>query len=94
MRLYYYPFRDNKETLPVPLELPDQDDVPLLLRKPGIDVFWNERLIKEAHIPLLNGFGFTKPGVIEKQKLEEKWFNRVKGFLFINSDFPVTHNSI
>jgi hypothetical protein len=27
--------------------------VPLMARRPGVEVFWNERLIKEAHIPLL-----------------------------------------
>jgi hypothetical protein len=63
------------------------------MRKPGIEVFWNDRLIKEAHIPLLDALGFTASGQIDNQKLEEKWFYRVKGMLFVNSDFPVTHNS-
>lgn len=94
MRLYYFPF-EKAETLPIPfdIEVGAEEEVPIQMRKPGVDVYWNERLIKDAHIPLITGFGFTRPGIIEKVKLEERWFNRVKGMLFINSDFPVTHNS-
>jgi hypothetical protein len=53
--LLYFPFEENKETLPIPLDIKgmssDKDDIPLVLRRPGIEVFWNERLIPEAHLP-------------------------------------------
>lgn len=37
-------------------EFLSQPDVPMIARKPGVEVFWNERLIKEAHIPLMQAY--------------------------------------
>jgi hypothetical protein len=97
MRLFYFPYDEGLETLPVPWNLvrPNEanEPIPLPMRKPGLEVFWNERLIKEAHLPLQTSIGFTKPGTIDGKKVEEKWYSRVKGMLFVNSDFAVTHNS-
>lgn len=57
--LRYFPYIENRETLPVPYNLDsltsqkgvsvDPDTVPLQLRKPGLDVYWNGRRIPEAH---------------------------------------------
>lgn len=41
----------------------------------------------------IDRFGFTSMGSFEGKKLEEKLFFRVKGMLFVNGDYPVTHNS-
>ena len=33
-------------------------------------------------------------GTIDGVKIEEKWLQRVKGNIFLDSNFPVTHNSM
>ena len=33
-------------------------------------------------------------GTIEGVKIEEKWLQRVKGNIFLDANFPVTHNSM
>ncbi|EFA86710.1 hypothetical protein PPL_00513 [Heterostelium album PN500] len=94
--LRYFPYIQEKETLPIPyrvfLEHPceDFDQLPLSLRKPGFEVFWNGRLIPEAHIERL---GFMATGVrLDGEKIEEKYAQRVKGALFLTSAFPVNQN--
>ncbi|KAF2077867.1 hypothetical protein CYY_000829 [Polysphondylium violaceum] len=96
--LRYFPFKDALETLPVPYRLLhekeklDYEYSPLSLRKPGIEIFWNGRLISEGHIDRL---GFMSSGTkIDGEKIEDKWVQRVKGAIFLNSDFPVTHNKM
>ncbi len=34
----------------------EEGSVPLLARKPGVEIFWNERLIKEASLPLMKAY--------------------------------------
>eukprot|EP01132_Coremiostelium_polycephalum_P008435 gene8435-10360_t len=95
--LRYFPFIMGEETLPIPYKvLKDYSDIdqnmcPLSIRKPGFEIFWNGRLISEAHIERLS---FMSIGKIDGEKLEEKWVQRVKGALFLTSDFPVTHNKM
>ncbi|KAK5578129.1 hypothetical protein RB653_003082 [Dictyostelium firmibasis] len=95
--LRYFPFINEHETMPIPTKLlqdsPELDlkTCPLSLRKPGFEVFWNGRLISEAHIDRL---GFMTTGTIDGSKIEEKWVQRVKGAIFLTSHFPVTHNKM
>lgn len=48
LRLMYFPFEDGIETMPIPHSIKNDPSTPLNMRKPGIEVFWNERLIKEG----------------------------------------------
>ncbi len=59
--LRYFPFEDGEETLPIPLDVRD-GDTSMLSRKPGIEVFWNGRLIPGAHFDKLR---FMKKGTID-----------------------------
>jgi hypothetical protein len=99
----YFPFENDDESLPVPYEvlrhlrLPDDGQpvssaqVPLVARKPGVEIYWNGRLIPEAHLPQL---GFMTLGQINNTQLEEQWRNRVRVTAFVGSVFPVTHNKM
>ncbi|KYQ90804.1 hypothetical protein DLAC_09445 [Tieghemostelium lacteum] len=95
--LRYFPYIQERETLPIPFKVLqeykdiDVNSCPLTLRKPGFEIFWNGRLISDAHIERL---GFMSLGKFEGEKIEEKWIQRVKGALFLSSDFPVTHNKM
>ncbi|KAN0027109.1 hypothetical protein ACTFIU_009792 [Dictyostelium citrinum] len=95
--LRYFPFLDEHESMPIPNKiLQDSPELtlktcPLSLRKPGFEVFWNGRLISEAHIDRL---GFMSTGTVEGSKIEERWVQRVKGAIFLTSHFPVTHNKM
>eukprot|EP01133_Synstelium_polycarpum_P003680 gene3680-4235_t len=93
----YFPFEDERETLPIPDRIirehsaDEVENLPLTLRKPGFEIFWNGRLISEAHIERLS---FMSTGRVDGEKLEERWVQRVKGALFLGSSFPVTHNKM
>ncbi|KAN0004303.1 hypothetical protein ACTFIZ_010471 [Dictyostelium cf. discoideum] len=95
--LRYFPFLNEHESMPIPnkilLDSPELNlkTCPLSLRKPGFEVFWNGRLISEAHIDRL---GFMSTGTLEGSKIEERWVQRVKGAIFLTSHFPVTHNKM
>ncbi len=72
----YFPFEEGAETIPFPSHMKqsvtDEDSLKLVSRTPTAEVRWNERLIKEAWIPLL-GFGFIRKGAtFENQKLDDK----------------------
>jgi hypothetical protein len=99
----YFPFENDDETLPVPYEVlrhlrvPDNGEpvssaqVPLVARKPGVEIYWNGRLIPDAHLSQL---GFMTLGQINNTPLEEQWRNRVRVTAFLGSVFPVTHNKM
>jgi len=93
MRLLYFPFEEGRESMPIPQNVL-QSNPDLTTRKAGVEVYWNERLIREAHMQLTEAVGFASPGVISGTKIEDKWLMRIKAILFINSDFPVTHNKM
>eukprot|EP01117_Protostelium_nocturnum_P010648 TRINITY_DN3833_c0_g2_i1.p1 TRINITY_DN3833_c0_g2~~TRINITY_DN3833_c0_g2_i1.p1 ORF type:complete len:1981 (-),score=726.02 TRINITY_DN3833_c0_g2_i1:3-5945(-) len=86
MKLMYYPF-EEVETMPNPNESGGGNSS-VLLRKPGVEVFWNDRLITDAYL-LIDEFAFTKT-----TKISEKWLHRIHGKIFLNSDFPVTHSKM
>lgn len=46
----YFPFEDGMESMPIPHSIKNDPSTPLNMRKPGIEVFWNERLIKEGFL--------------------------------------------
>ncbi|EGG25161.1 hypothetical protein DFA_03409 [Cavenderia fasciculata] len=97
VHLRYFPYINERETLPIPYHIQREHPIeeletfPLTLRKPGFEVFWNGRLISEAHIDRL---GFMTIGIVDGERLEEKWVQRVKGAIFLGSSFPVTHNKM
>jgi hypothetical protein len=93
LKLLYFPFEDGDETLPWPSPRQDEAPPPLELRNPGVEVFWNDRLIKGDTLSLLDTFAFARPGQYQGQKLEKQWYMRVKAMMFVNSMFPVTHSS-
>jgi len=99
MKLLYFPFEEGEETMPIQItkesskEKDDGGQIPLELRNPGIELFWNDRLIPGAQMPLLGQFAFTNSGIFKGTKLEKQWFLRVKAMLFVNELFPVTHTS-
>ncbi|GAM26398.1 hypothetical protein SAMD00019534_095730 [Acytostelium subglobosum LB1] len=94
-KLRYFPYIAERETLPIPYRILNEhptepaDTFPLSLRKPGLEVFWNGRLIPDAHIERL---AFMTGGKVDKEKLDEKWIQRVKGAIYLTSDFPVNQN--
>eukprot|EP01117_Protostelium_nocturnum_P010259 TRINITY_DN3687_c0_g1_i4.p1 TRINITY_DN3687_c0_g1~~TRINITY_DN3687_c0_g1_i4.p1 ORF type:complete len:1928 (+),score=648.14 TRINITY_DN3687_c0_g1_i4:175-5958(+) len=85
VQLMYYPYtQQDGETIPNPSE--EDKELVTLARKPGVEVFWNDRLITEAYLP------FDEFGIKRTSKIEERVLSRVHGKIFLNSDFPVTHN--
>ena len=101
--LHYFPFKDGAETMPIPVGFGGaavnadgrvatgaaDEDLPLCDRKPGLEVFWNGRLLPREfleHWPLL------KPGTTRQCDTPAACFRRVKGQIFIDAAFEVTAN--
>ena len=66
--------------MPIPLEIENSEDkdIPLTSRKSGIDIYWNERLIKEAHLPLLNRYAHAYCVILLKIVLDSQEKARLK----------------
>lgn len=60
-------------------------DIPLPERKPGFSCFWNGRLLPQEHIQNL---AFMKTD----RTIPDNCFRRIKGFLFLDSNFQVSAN--
>ncbi|EFC47386.1 predicted protein [Naegleria gruberi] len=96
--IYYYPFKQGRETLPIPEELyleggkyiPTDQEVPLSERNPGFECFWNGRLLANEKIKNLP--------FMEKERsnrdIPENCYRRIKGMLFFDSNFEVSANKM
>ena len=100
--LCYFPFKDGAETMPIPAGLTEahgaareydrlnDEQLPLYDRKPGLEVFWNGRLLPRE---FLEYWPLLKPGASKKEAvLPAACFRRVKGQVFLDSAFTVTAN--
>eukprot|EP01065_Artemidia_motanka_P017394 TRINITY_DN2085_c0_g1_i1.p1 TRINITY_DN2085_c0_g1~~TRINITY_DN2085_c0_g1_i1.p1 ORF type:complete len:2077 (+),score=805.52 TRINITY_DN2085_c0_g1_i1:42-6233(+) len=85
--LLYFPFRDGRETLPVPgcFGHMSEDAVPLVDRQPGLEVFWNGRLLPKEHI---QHHALLRAGV--DSGIPAACWRRVKGMVFVDSRFAVS----
>eukprot|EP00659_Diplonema_papillatum_P015293 gene15293-23370_t len=93
--LFYFPFRDGLETMPIPAGISetyvDDEKLPLYDRKPGLEVFWNGRLLPREFIeswPLLKATAQQR----REEDIPAACFRRVKGMVFVDAAFAVTAN--
>ncbi|KAH3760375.1 structural maintenance of chromosomes flexible hinge domain-containing protein 1 [Pelomyxa schiedti] len=92
MYLFYFPYKDGSETSYLMGSTSEPGDKRKKIQQDsGLMVYFNYRGIPEATIPRL---GFMSPGRYKKVKIEEVWLNRVRGIIFLDSRFPVTHNKM
>eukprot|EP01080_Neovahlkampfia_damariscottae_P009904 gene9904-2226_t len=86
--IYYYPYVNGQETLPIPFSN-DEDDIPLSERNPGFECFWNGRLLsneKISSIPFMKGK--------KTHEIPDHCHRRIKGMLFLDSNFEVSANKM
>ncbi len=102
--VYYYPFKDGKETLPIPDGVsggyyhrprgvvPD-DEIPLSERDYGLECFWNARLLSNEKV---RSIPFMTRGAKRSSKdiAPDQCYRRVKGMLFLDSNFEVSANKM
>ena len=86
--IYYYPYVNGQETLPIPYSN-DEEDIPLSERNPGFECFWNGRLLsneKITSLPFMKGK--------KTHEIPDHCFRRIKGMLFFDSSFEVSANKM
>ncbi|KAL9647474.1 hypothetical protein ABK040_006835 [Willaertia magna] len=92
--IYYYPFKGGKETLPIPDDIFEgrlpTEDIQLGEREPGLECFWNGRLIAREKIRSLQ---FMEKDRSNKE-IPDNCYRRIKGMLFFDSNFPVSQNKM
>ena len=95
--LFYYPYRDGRETLPIPRSIEksvvvDDETVPLSDRNPGFECFWMGRLLPGEKIA---GLPFMKKDSSSLcSDIPVHCYRRVKGMLFLDSHFEVSANKL
>ena len=104
--IYYYPFKDGLETMPIPAGVHidnaiDDERLPLCDRRPGMELFWNGRMLPRDFLdlstwPFLKNclspssqISHTASGT---ERLPPACYRRVKGQIFLDSSFEVTAN--
>jgi structural maintenance of chromosomes flexible hinge domain-containing protein 1 len=96
--IYYYPYVDGKETLPITIMededgilINNKDDtVPLSERDFGFECYWNGRLLSNEKIPSLP---FSKKPN-SKSEIPDHCYRRIKGILFLDDAFEVSANKV
>lgn len=96
--IYYYPFKQGRETLPIPEELyleggkyvPTDQEVPLSERNPGFECFWNGRLLANEKIKNLPWMEKER----SNRDIPDNCYRRVKGMLFFDYAFEVSANKM
>jgi hypothetical protein len=91
-RIYYFPYKNGKETLPIPytVQRDEEDDIPLSERDPGFECFWNGRLLSgEKSIKSLPFMAKDKT-----RDIPDICYRRIKGMLFFDSAFEVSANKL
>jgi structural maintenance of chromosomes flexible hinge domain-containing protein 1 len=86
--IYYYPYTNGQETLPIPGSI-DEEEVSLAQRVPGLECFWNGRLLMNEKIPSLPFMKGKKT-----HDVPDHCYKRIKGMLFFDSSFEVSANKM
>eukprot|EP00755_Sulcionema_specki_P012016 Sspe_Gene.50310::Locus_27903_Transcript_1_1_Confidence_1.000_Length_3437::g.50310::m.50310 len=94
--LLYYPFRDGKETMPIPSSVAlsagsySDEVVPLADRQQGLEVFWNGRLLPKE---LIKHWPIIRNNKLDRD-IPAACYRRVKGMVFVDSNFEVSSNKL
>jgi hypothetical protein len=59
-----------------------------------LDVFWSDRLVPESRVDSLPFFPDSRTELAEKERLGDKWRQRIHGSLFFSWHFPISNNKL